>query len=151
CRAFCCGGVMPLFIDPDTEARRFISKQNRARQFEFMHTSWVIAQYGVGLQIGHEFICDLNQYATHYISLQPGQYRRHYNVRVQDHRPSVWYLVYEEMEQFIDTLYREWNNWDELQAAAYALWGVNHIHPFCDGNGRTARALCYFVLCRKLG
>lgn len=148
---FCFGGGMSLFIEPESEAGSFVSKQNRARQFDFIHTSWAIAHYGVGLQVGHEFICDLNQYATHYISPQPGQYRRHYNVKVQDHRPSEWFLVYEEMDLFIETLYKKWNDWDELEAAAYALWAVNHIHPFCDGNGRTARALCYFVLCRKLG
>ena len=31
------------------------------------------------------------------------------------------------------------------------LWGINHIHPFINGNGRTARAACYFVLCVKAG
>lgn len=142
---------MTLFIEPETEPGQFVSKQNRARQFDFMHTSWVIAQSGVGLQIDHNFVCELNRYATHYISPQPGQYRRHYNVKVGDHKPSEWFLVYEEMQEFLDVLYREWNNWDELKIAAYAIWGVNHIHPFADGNGRTARALCYFVLCRKLG
>ena len=28
---------------------------------------------------------------------------------------------------------------------------MNHIHPFINGNGRTARAACYFVLRVKLG
>jgi Fic family protein len=32
--------------------------------------------------------------------------------------------------------------------AAYVLWHVNWIHPFQDGNGRTARAACYFAVCR---
>lgn len=34
--------------------------------------------------------------------------------------------------------------------AAYVMWGVNWIHPFADGNGRTALAACYFVVCRWL-
>lgn len=140
-----------LIIDPNSEAGRFIERRNRARQFDFLNMSWAIAHHGVGLQIDHEFICDLNRYATHYISPQPGQYRRHANVKVGVHRPSEWFVVQDEMDQFVEVLYRDWGKWDELQAAAYALWGVNHIHPFCDGNGRTARALCYFVLCRKLG
>ena len=28
---------------------------------------------------------------------------------------------------------------------------LNNIHPFINGNGRTARAACYFVLCLKSG
>jgi Fic/DOC family len=31
------------------------------------------------------------------------------------------------------------------------LWRLNNIHPFINGNGRTARAACYFVLCLKAG
>src|SRR5579863_7194509 len=34
---------------------------------------------------------------------------------------------------------------------AYALWRLNWIHPFVEGNGRTARAACYYLLCLKQG
>lgn len=121
------------------------------RQFDFLHTSFVVSEAAAGLDIDHEFICTLNAYATRYISLQPGRYRRHYNVTVGNHEPSDWSLVREEMEAFIDTLHFNWATWDAIDAASYSLWGVNHIHPFCEGNGRTTRALSYYVLCKKLG
>lgn len=35
--------------------------------------------------------------------------------------------------------------------AAYILWRLNWIHPFTDGNGRTAQAISYLVLCVRLG
>ena len=35
--------------------------------------------------------------------------------------------------------------------AAYVLWRINWIHPFADGNGRTARAVSYLVMCVKMG
>ena len=35
--------------------------------------------------------------------------------------------------------------------AAFALWRLNWIHPFVEGNGRTARAACYYLLCLKHG
>jgi len=35
--------------------------------------------------------------------------------------------------------------------AAYVLWRLNYIHPFINGNGRTARAACYYLLCVKSG
>jgi Fic family protein len=38
-----------------------------------------------------------------------------------------------------------------LDRAAYALWRLNWIHPFAGGNGRTARALCYSVICMDMG
>ncbi len=34
---------------------------------------------------------------------------------------------------------------------AYALWRLNWIHPFIEGNGRTARAACYLLICLKQG
>ena len=44
-------------------------------------------------------------------------------------------------------------NWDKppLHLAAYVLWRINWIHPFDDGNGRTARAAAYIALCVRLG
>jgi Fic family protein len=43
-------------------------------------------------------------------------------------------------------------NWNLSAAhlAAYVLWKMNWIHPFADGNGRTARAVSYVVLSIKL-
>lgn len=38
-----------------------------------------------------------------------------------------------------------------LHAAAYALWAVNWVHPFGDGNGKTARAVMYTILCVGYG
>jgi Fic family protein len=37
-----------------------------------------------------------------------------------------------------------------VHLAAYVLWKLNWIHPFADGNGRTARAIAYVVLSIKL-
>ena len=34
---------------------------------------------------------------------------------------------------------------------AYALWRLNWIHPFIEGNGRTARATCYYMICARNG
>lgn len=38
-----------------------------------------------------------------------------------------------------------------LGAAGYVLWRINWIHPFAGGNGRTARAAAYLVVCMGLG
>lgn len=142
---------MSLFLPESSPLWQFVSERNRGRQYDFLHTSVMIANANAGLEIDHGFVCALNLYATQYISPQPGRYRRQMLVEVGEHRPSDWPYVYDEMEAVLEILHQDWASLDEIQSAAYALWGVNHVHPFCDGNGRTSRALCYFVLCRKIG
>ena len=139
---------MTLVLDAESPVGQFLSDRNRLRQYDFLQTSFIIS--GFGLDINHDFICSLNLYATQYISIQPGRYRRHYNVEVGQHKPSDWSEILDEMDMFLERLHVEWSRMDAIQAAGYALWGINHVHPFADGNGRTARALMYYVLCKKL-
>ncbi len=55
------------------------------------------------------------------------------------------------MDDFVNQVNRNWDRLDAVVLAAYVLWRLNHIHPFINGNGRTARAACYFVICVKSG
>lgn len=55
------------------------------------------------------------------------------------------------MNMFVDEVNRFWTENDAVFLAAYVLWRLNHIHPFVNGNGRTARVTCFFVLCLKSG
>jgi Fic family protein len=43
-----------------------------------------------------------------------------------------------------------WNG-DLIEMAAWALWRLNWIHPFEEGNGRTARAVTYVTICAGIG
>lgn len=55
------------------------------------------------------------------------------------------------MQMFTNQVNRGWESSDPVQLAAFVLWRLNHIHPFINGNGRTARACCHLVLCLKVG
>lgn len=55
------------------------------------------------------------------------------------------------MDDFVNHVNRVWETSDIVGLATYVLWRVNSIHPFINGNGRTARAVSYFVLCVKAG
>jgi Fic family protein len=55
------------------------------------------------------------------------------------------------MDDFVNSINRNWEVTDDVALATYVLWRINNIHPFVNGNGRTARAACYFVLCLKAG
>lgn len=55
------------------------------------------------------------------------------------------------MEGFINSVNRDWDAASEVDLAAYILWRLPYIHPFGDGNGRTARAAAHFAVCVKAG
>jgi len=56
------------------------------------------------------------------------------------------------MDRFISLVHKNWTVIENpLTLAAYALWRMNWIHPFVEGNGRTARAACYYLICMKQG
>lgn len=55
------------------------------------------------------------------------------------------------MDMFVDEVNRHWDTYDPVFLATYVLWKLNYVHPFINGNGRTARVACLFVLCLKLG
>jgi Fic family protein len=55
------------------------------------------------------------------------------------------------MDRFICTVQENWYIWTPTELAAYGLWRLNWIHPFVEGNGRTARAACYYLLCVRTG
>jgi Fic family protein len=55
------------------------------------------------------------------------------------------------MDDFVNTVNRVREQSDSVVLASFVLWRMNAIHPFINGNGRTARAASYFVLCVKSG
>ena len=55
------------------------------------------------------------------------------------------------MDRFISFLHENWLELTSTELAAYSLWRLNWIHRFIEGNGRTARATCYYVLCTREG
>lgn len=66
------------------------------------------------------------------------------------HPPPSW-SVPGQMNMFVDQVNRFWAETDAVYLAAFVLWRLNHIHPFVNGNGRTARVTCFFVLCLRVG
>jgi Fic family protein len=67
------------------------------------------------------------------------------------HEPPASHLVPSLVEELCDYVNEKWQTATPLHLASYTLWRLNWIHPFTDGNGRTARAVSYLVLCVALG
>ena len=66
------------------------------------------------------------------------------------HKPVEAYLVPSRVEEMCDYVTDNWSK-PPIHLTAYILWRLNWVHPFTDGNGRTARAVAYLVLCVRLG
>lgn len=66
--------------------------------------------------------------------------------------PPPFEKVPDLIDQFISVIHENWDiNKHPTELAAFALWRLNWIHPFIEGNGRTARAACYYLICMMHG
>lgn len=76
-----------------------------------------------------------------------GAYRRE-NVLISGakHRPPEHYLVQEQMEQIVRENNDQWSKLHPVHRAALLHGEFVKVHPFIDGNGRTARLLLNFEL-----
>src|SRR5450759_1643362 len=92
----------------------------------------------------------LNHVAVANISQFGGRFRQE-PIYVGSHIPPHFKEVPELMDRFISTIHENWYSWTPTELAAYGLWRLNWIHPFIEGNGRTARATCYYLLCVRSG
>ena len=79
-----------------------------------------------------------------------GRFRKE-PVYVGNHNPPHFREVDDQVDRFVTTVQENWYFMAPTELAAYGLWRMNWIHPFVEGNGRTARAVCYFLLCVRIG
>lgn len=144
---------MIVFELTNTEAHpvyRALEVENGNRQYDFLR-SIVAASLNVGRPfLSQHVVKAFNFQAITCLHIAAGEYRP-CEVHVGDHRPPPFYRVPALMDDFINQVNRNWETTDAVVLATYVLWRLNNIHPFINGNGRTARAACYFVLCLKLG
>jgi Fic family protein len=134
--------------DPDLYAR--VQELNLARQYDLLTTC-----VEIGLKQGHTSINKyvlwaLNHVAVANISQFGGRFREE-PIYVGNHKPPHFKEVPELMDRFFSTLHENWFDWSATELSAYVLWRLLWIHPFIEGNGRTARAVCYYVLCARSG
>lgn len=133
--------------DPAYQA---LAVSNGIRQYDFLN-SIVDAAAAVNRRfLSQHLIKALNFHAITCLHTNAGEYRP-CQVMVGNHQPPEHYRVNALMDDFINLVNRTWGEVDPVALSALVLWRLNHIHPFINGNGRTARAACYFVLCLHVG
>lgn len=135
--------------DPDLFAR--IQERNLLRQYDLL-TNCI----EIGLKNGIESFDKYTLWALNYtavsnISQFGGRFREE-PIYVGNHCPPHFREVPNLMDRFFSVIHENWGILDHPTVLpAYALWRLNWIHPFVEGNGRTARAACYYLLCLKHG
>lgn len=130
--------------DPDLYDR--VQEQNLNRQYELLTNCIEIGLMKGPAAFDKYLLWALNHVAVANISQFGGRFRKE-PIYVGDHKPPHFNDVHDWMDRFISTVQENWYVWTPTELAAFGLWRLNWIHPFIEGNGRTARAACYYLLC----
>ena len=124
--------------------------ENGSRQYDFLRST---VEAAIALErpfLSQTILKALNFHSIACLHTSAGEFRP-CQVQVGSHIPPPEHQVQGLMDDFVNQVNRHWSEQDPLALAAYVLWRLNFIHPFINGNGRTARAACLFVLCVSLG
>ncbi len=140
-----------LISDPDQKARR--EAENGVRQFkealEIIHTN-IKRGSGDQFKLTQGVLLRLQQKALDGIHPLAGTYRNTpVYIDKSQHIPPPHTDVPDLIAEMCGYVNSNWHM-SAIHLAAYILWRMNWIHPFADGNGRTARVVSYVVLSVKL-
>lgn len=141
---------MFILEEDDPELFDRVQGQNLNRQYEILTNCIEIGLKKGLISFDKYMLWSLNHVAVANISQFGGRFRKE-PVYVGDHKPPHFNDVDEWMDRFVSTIQENWYVWNATEIAAYGLWRLNWIHPFIEGNGRTARATCYYLLCVRSG
>jgi len=142
-----------LIIDSqDNKLFESLQEQNLGRQYDLLVN---FIQMGIALgphAVDKYTLYALNHSAISGISQMAGRFREEpIYIGNSGHKPPRFEAIPNLIDRFFSFLYENWDSADAYTLAAYALWRLNWIHPFIEGNGRTSRSICYYILCVRLG
>ena len=135
--------------DPTLYAR--VQEQNLLRQYDLL-TNCIEIGVSKGIEAFDKYtLWSLNAVAVSNIAQFGGRFREQ-PIYVGGHIPPHFKEVPNLVDQFISVIHENWTIINHPTILpAYALWRLNWIHPFIEGNGRTARAACYYLMCLRHG
>lgn len=135
-----------LVKDPDEIAR--IESENALRQFDAAMEELEIWLKSERYKLRPSLILKLHRILLERLSEYAGVYRpAKVTIQGSGHKPPSAGSVPALVEELCEYVNDHWNDRSAVHLAAYILWRMNWIHPFSDGNGRTARIVSYLVLC----
>jgi Fic family protein len=140
-----------LITDPLEEAKR--ESENALAQFDrVLDLIDDVTRGGRPFRLRTSMILDLHRLALDGLSPYAGNFRpADVEIGQSKHVPPKAHLIANLVEDMCDFVMESFAAAKALHLCAYVMWRLNWIHPFTDGNGRTSRALAYYVLCAKIG
>ncbi|MGJ3263507.1 MAG: Fic family protein [Salinarimonas sp.] len=139
---------MPLAADHDE-----LEVENGFRQFDrCLEMAAFYLDGGHSFALRRSMIDELQREAVEGIEARAGHLRTT-EVRITHsaHVPPGPHLINHLLVEFCDYINNNWHEKTAFHLAAYAMWRLNWINPYSDGNGRTSRAISYAILCIKIG
>jgi Fic family protein len=141
-----------LIADPQLKAEA--EAKNGLRQYDVgIHIiETAIVRVPAEFKLRPSTILALHREALSGISSYAGLWRpAGVEIQGSKHSPPGAHLVPELVENMCDYVNERWRDATAIHLAAYLMWRLNWIHPFADGNGRTARMISYVVMSIKIG
>lgn len=131
-----------------------LQEQNLLRQYDLLSNCIEIG-IAKGIEAFDKYtLWALNAAAVANVAQFGGRFREE-PIYVGDHIPPIFDKVPHLMDMFFSFIHENWGvegvGDQPTGLAAFALWRLNWIHPFVEGNGRTARAACYYLICMQYG
>jgi len=139
---------LPTYTDADDKRQ----KEIRNGAIQFLAVLDYVERWGSqNLKFDTAILCELHRLAIDQIYSCAGSLRDG-PVKLSDekHEPPDHSDVPELVRDMCEYVNANWNK-PALHLASYLMWRLNWIHPFFGGNGRTARAVSYLIMCARLG
>jgi Fic family protein len=113
-------------------------------------------EHGCERHLSESALKELHRTATFLLLKKPGEYRtRAVHLELPNgeivYQPPPANEIQGHLTHFFKQLSDRWSSLSEVQVAAFTLWFINWVHPFKNGNGRSARAFCYASLSMRAG
>jgi Fic family protein len=131
---------------------KLMADGNLQRQYDLLRDLVRVLLELPATRVNGDIVGWLHLHVTVGLVSEPGKYRDH-DVRIgkSSHSPPPFQDIRTKMGDLFVELHGRWDSENEYTLAAYALWRLCWIHPYEDGNGRTARAVAFMIICLKLG
>jgi Fic family protein len=140
-----------LITDPSEKARREAANGLDQARLALEIIRSFVKDKERPFRLRQGLLFELNAAALKDIHLLAGTYRNGpATIHGSNHEPPPAFRVPDEVVDMCEYVNHSWDHQHALHLCAYTLWKLNWIHPFADGNGRTARAISYVVLSIKL-